>query len=90
MMAEGIQVIGLSKGQLHTESVEKKESKDMELFATRGDLLKLQSNLNEHLVTQNEIMKTELKIIQEIVAPLNATLKVSEHMIKINEQGKAT
>ena len=32
-------------------------------------------------------MKIELKIIREIVAPLNATLKeFSEHMIKINEQ----
>ena len=58
----------------------------MEQFATRGDLLKLQSNLNEQLITQNEVMKTELKIIQEIVAPLNATLKeFSEHMLKINE-----
>ena len=58
------------------ENVEKKESKDMELFATRGDLLKLQSNLNEHLVTQNEVMKAELKIIREIVAPLNAIERI--------------
>ena len=41
-MAEGIQVIGLSKGKLHTKNVEIKEGKNTELFATRGDMLQLQ------------------------------------------------
>ena len=41
------------------ENVGKKESKNIELFATRGDTLQLQSTLNEQLLAQNEIMKSE-------------------------------
>ena len=87
MMAEGIQVIGLSEGKLHTKNVEIKEGKNTELFATRSGMLQLQSTLNEQLVAQNEIMTAELKAIREIVAPLNTTLKeFSKHLVKTKEQ----
>ena len=82
-----IQVIGISKGKLKSINTEKIESNDMDLYATKSDLLKLQATINEHLINQNSLLKKEMRDIKKMIAPVNESLETFEqHMIRTNEQ----